>query len=668
VLENLHWGDLPSVRLIDDALRDLKQKPLMVLALARPEVHDVFPKLWGSRDLTEIRLKELSAKSSERMVREALGASVSDEMLERIVALADGNAFYLEELIRAVAEGKGGELPPTVLAMVTSRLESLDAEARRVLRAGSVFGEAFWRGGVVALLGGGAVRAAAVDSWLMGLTEREVLIRRPTTRFPGEREYAFRHALLREGAYSMLVEQDRKLGHQLAANWLEQSGEGDAMALAEHFERGGDRGRAARHFLRAAEQAHWGNDAATAVKLAQRGLSDEAPEEVRAALLGLLCEASVWIGNPGAAAEHAESALRIAKPGSAPWARVALLKVGFSLLQNRFEDLVGTLEMVRAVEPEPEAIDATALALWIGTFILDLGGNFPLAQLFHQRLRAVVEPVTAEYPVARGWMYLADTHRLAWAEEDPAAALERGRQARATFLEAGFRRGALEAQCFIGMLLWRLGQHAEAVRELDAGTDQEQGLGITGALRTASLIGVFIDSGELQRAQAIAEALVASLKARGFAPNEGRAHWVLGDVLSAKGDLEGSDREYEAALEMLATVPLDHAAARAMRGGLRLAQGRPQDALTDVTEGLAEITARGAHAYRGDYARLVHAEALHALGDVAGAARAISAARDHIVALANKISDPAIKQTFCEAVHENRRILELAAEWLGPAK
>src|SRR5262249_29389772 len=46
LLEDLHWGDRPSVQLLDRALRDLRDDPLLVLAAARPEVCDVFPKLW----------------------------------------------------------------------------------------------------------------------------------------------------------------------------------------------------------------------------------------------------------------------------------------------------------------------------------------------------------------------------------------------------------------------------------------------------------------------------------------------------------------------------------------------------------------------------------------------------------------------------------------------
>ena len=78
--------------------------------------------------------------------------------MERLVNRAEGNAFYLEELIRAVAEGKDAALPETVLAMVETRLARLPFEARRVLRAASVFGEVCWEGGVIVLLGGAMLR------------------------------------------------------------------------------------------------------------------------------------------------------------------------------------------------------------------------------------------------------------------------------------------------------------------------------------------------------------------------------------------------------------------------------------------------------------------------------------------------------------------------------
>src|SRR5205085_953988 len=67
VLEDLHWGDLPSVKFVDSALRTLADRPLMVLALARPEVKDLFPDIFAERGVQELRLKALSKKASEKL-------------------------------------------------------------------------------------------------------------------------------------------------------------------------------------------------------------------------------------------------------------------------------------------------------------------------------------------------------------------------------------------------------------------------------------------------------------------------------------------------------------------------------------------------------------------------------------------------------------------------
>src|SRR6185437_16912863 len=99
-------------------------------------------------------------------------------------------------------------------------------------------GQAFWRGGILALIGG-SHRGAEVDEWLHELCTREVITRTQSSTFPGEVKHVFRHSLIREAAYAMLTPDDRILGHKLGAEWLEEAGESDGMVLAEHFERGG---------------------------------------------------------------------------------------------------------------------------------------------------------------------------------------------------------------------------------------------------------------------------------------------------------------------------------------------------------------------------------------------------------------------------------------------
>src|SRR5262249_46058182 len=212
--------------------------------LARPEVFETFPKLWADRqNVQELRLKELGRKSCERLVRQVLGDTVGDDTVERLVKQSDGNAFYLEELIRAVAQGKDRALPETVLAMVETRLARLPLDARRVLRAASVFGELCWDGAVATLLGE-IMPAAAVAEWLAMLREQELLMGRPDSRFPGERELAFRHALLREGAHATLTSDDERVMHRLAGEWLGRRGEAGPTGRAGHLAPGGGGARA----------------------------------------------------------------------------------------------------------------------------------------------------------------------------------------------------------------------------------------------------------------------------------------------------------------------------------------------------------------------------------------------------------------------------------------
>jgi hypothetical protein len=348
VVEDLHWGDLPTVKLLDAALRTLSDRPILVLALGRPDVHEIFPRLWAERSVQEIRLRELSRKGAERLVQEVLGASVEPEVIARIVDRAAGNAFYLEELIRAAADGRSERLPETVLAMVEARLEGLHPEERRLLRAASVFGQTFWRGALPPLLGGATEgrEPAGLGQWLADLCDRELLIRKGEGRFPGQEEYAFRHSLLREAAYATLTEADRRLGHRLGARWLEQAGEREATLLAEHFERAGEPERAVQSYRRAAEQALEGNDFQAAVARAERGAA-HASGEVLGALRLLQAEAHKWMGSAASAEQAAIEAMSRFPVGSALWYVAAAEAASMRLRLGRHDDLAALAEEVR---------------------------------------------------------------------------------------------------------------------------------------------------------------------------------------------------------------------------------------------------------------------------------------------------------------------------------
>lgn len=218
VLEDLQWGGLSTIRLIYTAFRALADQPLMVLALARPCIHDLSPQLWADHCVQEIRMHKLTRRASAQLVRQALGDTVTYETLEALVRRSGRHVSYLDELIRAEAEGKGTTTPQTVLAMVQAQIEKLDPEARRVLRAASLFGKTFRSESIESLLGGEDIAA-----WIAVLAEQGMIEVQDDGRFSAEVEYGFPYVLIQEAAHEMLTRDDRTLGHRLAEQWLEQT-------------------------------------------------------------------------------------------------------------------------------------------------------------------------------------------------------------------------------------------------------------------------------------------------------------------------------------------------------------------------------------------------------------------------------------------------------------
>jgi hypothetical protein len=254
VIEDLHWAQANTVDVIDAVLDATRDRPLMVLGLARPEVHDLHSGLWATHARTDVALPMLSRRASEKLIREVLGAETAPDTIERLAVLGAGNPLHLEELIRAAAEGRLHTAPGSILAMIQSWIEGFASEERRALRAASVFGEVFWKGGVGQLAG--RTGGGDIDPTFVGLVKREVIEPRLPSKFAGELEYAFRHDLVREASYLALTEADQRLGHGLAAEWLQGAGEPNAMVMAEHLARCGDSDRIVAWLTRWDQRAH----------------------------------------------------------------------------------------------------------------------------------------------------------------------------------------------------------------------------------------------------------------------------------------------------------------------------------------------------------------------------------------------------------------------------
>jgi tetratricopeptide (TPR) repeat protein len=665
VLEDLHWGDLPTVRLVESALRNLAGRQLFVLALARPEVEETFPKLWSDVSLQgagvqHIVLAPLGRRASEALVRDALGPGPSDELVAAVAARAGGNVFYLEELVRVASEG-GKELPDTVLAMVQARTLALEPDVRRVLRAASVFGRRFWRGGVVALLGGPR-SATLLDEWLGDLEEGELVTVQRESRFPGEREYVFRHDLVREAAYAMLTEDDRSLGHKLAAGWLEAAGEVQALPLAEHFERGGEGARAAAFYARAAIDALEGNDFAAAIDRTRRGVACGATGTLRGTLLRLRAEAHKWRAELEDSMGCALAAIDLLPLGTAAYFdAVADLAAACGRL-GRPDVLAPVAESLEWVTPTLDARSRFVVAAAAVVVQRVYGGD----AIGGARMRAKLDEVAARLPddpVAQAWTHRVRSFTGLYAG-DVSTYLVEGREAAACFDRVGDLRAATTLRAAVGYAHMQLGQWEEAERVLRASRAVAERMGLQ-TIITLVKHNLGMTLGRLGRWEE-GKAMEAESVAESTAQRDRR--------------IEAPARTYLAVLQLESGDPATalstaEAAAKVADEGRPFALGVQADALLalgDLDGALAramesqrvQLAVRGAGEEEGTLlALIVHAEALDRLGRRDEAREVLRKATRELATRAERIADPKWRESYVERVPVHVRIRARAREW-----
>ncbi|MDI1446421.1 serine/threonine-protein kinase [Polyangium sp. 6x1] len=663
-LEDVQWGDAASLRLLDAAMRELGDRPFIVLAAARPEALTLFPRLFGDR-LHEVRLAELPRKASARITRHALGDAAPAELVDALVERAAGNPFYLEELVRAIAEGRGGVLPETVLGMIEARLGALDPPARRVLRAASVFGESFFRGGIPALLGDDAPDEDELSAVLASLVEREILVTRRDSRLAGEEQLAFRHVLLREGAYAMLTDRDRALGHRLAGEWLEAHGEWDARILAAHFDRGGDAARAIPHYERAAEHALGAGDDEAALALAERGLALGAAGDRAAALRAIQTDAWAWNGDWVRAFASAKATLALATPGTTSHCRALGSAITSPVIADKPEVRAAFARDLARVTPDPLAIPAFAWAYSVAIMPYLLGAERELAEAHLARLEEVTAPFLDREPSSAGWVKMTRAFWHRYVPRDFAAALALDREALAHFEAASDRRYGPYVQMHVGLDWTYLGAFEQAEAAL-ARAMQGAEPGSMMALASRTYLGrVLVLRGRPADAIEPCTAVQKEAEARGERTVAINAALVLAEAALAAGSLATARTHALALGPLVQTLPFARATLTALLAGLALAEGRPAEALALAEPALAESARRGMYHFGHDQLVLSRVDALRALGRAEEARAAVLAVRSDLFARAARIPDPLLRQTFLERIPTHAALLARAEEWLS---
>jgi class 3 adenylate cyclase/tetratricopeptide (TPR) repeat protein len=256
VFEDVHWADTSQLELMEYLTTHVRDVPVAFLALARPELLDTRP-TWGAGLLshTTIPLEPLSAADAAAVATAALAdAPDAEATVRRLIEVAEGNPLFIEELAAAVAEGAhGSALPSTVREAIASRIDILPADRRTVLLDASVIGKSFWRGALAAI-----GDEDHLDAILDELEARDLIRREPTSRVEADREFAFKHILIREVAYGTLPRAARRERHAAVAKYLEQqAGDAPDLAwfLAHHWREAGENAKAVEYLIVAAERA-----------------------------------------------------------------------------------------------------------------------------------------------------------------------------------------------------------------------------------------------------------------------------------------------------------------------------------------------------------------------------------------------------------------------------
>ncbi|MGP7999572.1 MAG: ATP-binding protein [Streptosporangiaceae bacterium] len=243
LVEDLHWAGDELCDLLH-MLTEQVAGPVLLVVTARPELFDQRPG-WPAGGLL-VRLEALPAAEAEQLVDGLLGSDCPAPIRELVAERAEGNPFFVEELIATLADQgvlarnggwsfgelpAGFSVPDTVQAVLAARIDLLSPPGKAALQTAAVIGRVFWSSPVCELVEG-------ADPEFGLLQERDFVLPHSGSSIEGQREWLIRHALTREVAYESLLKVKRAPLHAGFARWLERNGKGEdehSALLAHHY-------------------------------------------------------------------------------------------------------------------------------------------------------------------------------------------------------------------------------------------------------------------------------------------------------------------------------------------------------------------------------------------------------------------------------------------------
>jgi len=271
VFDDLHWVDHTSLELLGHLMPLTERCTLMLIALFRPQrrdlswsYHERAGREYGHR-YTALTLEPLDEPSSRQLVSNLLYIeNLPEEVRVLILRKAEGNPFFVEEVIRTLLENRlvvrenshwraTGEIrnisvPNSLAGVITARLDRLDEAAKRVIQTAAVIGREFGFDLLAQVHG----EPAELEEALADLQRRDLV--RELNRLP-RRVYTFKHVLTQETAYASLLLRRRRALHRAVAEMLIDSQPEAVNDIARHYLEAQEKGLALPYLVEAGDRA-----------------------------------------------------------------------------------------------------------------------------------------------------------------------------------------------------------------------------------------------------------------------------------------------------------------------------------------------------------------------------------------------------------------------------
>jgi class 3 adenylate cyclase/predicted ATPase len=410
LLEDLHWADDSSLKL----LKQLGELPVLVFATTRPVLAERRPD-WET-DLgfqTRVDLTPLTKNDSLKLTLQILHKvrDLPETLLDLITSSADGNPFYIEELVKMLIEDEvvmvegntwqvqerllsALRVPPTLVGVLQARLDSLQPEERQHLQRGAVIGRIFWDRALEyldegSILGAGSQAKPVLSEVLLRLQGREMIFHHERSTFEEAQEYIFKHALLRDVTYESLLKKRRREYHRLAAEWLEQATEpaqrGDQFAstIASHYEQAGKEVLAAAWYWRSGQEAARRYANSEALHAYNRALTLLLADEFERRFEILMAREAVHelMGQQDKRSQDLDDLSDLAEQLNTPFhlANSFLRRAAYSFSISEFPAASEAAQKVKELVPEGELLDLIAQGSLLQASVLIRQGDFEAA-------------------------------------------------------------------------------------------------------------------------------------------------------------------------------------------------------------------------------------------------------------------------------------------------